>query len=114
MFWIAAGIIGVAVVALAAGALCALLVWIDGRGRSTTRKVLTVAAGALVAIAGFCTVVWWLCEADYQYHQDECANYAAATDRAVRYERTGLSNFDCYVQTNEGWVTRDDIVKVDD
>ena len=50
------------------------------------------------------------------YHADKasCAGFAEVAEREVRFERYWFGDWDCLVETSDGWVPRDAIRKVED
>ncbi len=48
------------------------------------------------------------------YDESVCGAYSDATERVTRFARLNHWEWDCLVQTDDGWVSRDAIVKVDD
>ena len=48
------------------------------------------------------------------YEESVCASYSEAASRPVRWERHGFWDWECLVETDEGWVDRHQIIKVDD
>jgi hypothetical protein len=47
------------------------------------------------------------------YDRRECRSYSHQTERDVRFLQTGYWNWDCYVMTNDGWVPKGQIVKIE-
>lgn len=68
-------------------------------------SLVLLGAAALVGIIGF-----------GMYHADKasCAGFAEVSEREVRFERYWFGDWDCLVETSDGWVPRDAIRKVED
>lgn len=43
-----------------------------------------------------------------------CGKWGKAVEREVKFIRPSYWSWDCLIQTDEGWVSRDAIIKVDD
>lgn len=52
--------------------------------------------------------------ASASYDETVCRNYGEATNRETQFIHTGFFSWECQVQTDEGWVSTDQIIKVDE
>jgi hypothetical protein len=48
------------------------------------------------------------------YDETECRKWGESSDREVRFERWSSFSWSCFVNTEDGWVSKDSIVKVED
>lgn len=49
-----------------------------------------------------------------QYDERVCARFADESGRETKFARYGFWSWECLVETDGGWVSRDRIIKVDD
>lgn len=86
-----------------------LLVLDDGQASLAGLSAIFTGVGALV-------VAILICFAFFGPRHDRrvCNEFADVSEREVRFEHYSFWEWECLVRTDEGWVGRDRIVKVDD
>lgn len=70
--------------------------------------------GCLVAACAIAfTGIAGIRAADVQAVKGRCANYAEQTGAEAEFKQFGFFDYGCYVKTDDGWVKREDVVKVE-
>lgn len=75
---------------------------------------ISMGGAIIAAAAAICVVVLVTTPASYGHAERACARYGTQTERDTKMIRTTFWSWDCVVLTDEGWVSTDAIVKVDD
>jgi hypothetical protein len=70
----------------------------------------TVVFGAiLLIVAAFFWIVAWLYVPAASYSENKCGAYGEQTERETRFARYTHWSWDCLVNTDEGWIPKDQL-----
>lgn len=106
-------------VAVGSGALMVLFMVLGHRSKRSNHYnmwdsawvLLAAIAGVVLFIAGLILVIN---EGTYAVDRTACREFSEAADRDTRFARYTYWSWDCLVETDEGWVSTEQIVKMDD
>jgi hypothetical protein len=80
----------------------------------TKWRVFGVALALTAVVVPMAVGLWVLPLLNSTYDELQCAAWGESVERDVRFVRINHFDWSCLTHTDEGWVGRDRIVKVDD
>jgi di/tricarboxylate transporter len=89
--------------------VCGIFILIIGVARGDTRNNnILVVGGAATALLAAATLLV-VGSVDWRAHQEtvSCQRFGQETERVVKFVRYRFADWDCLIQTDEGWINRE-------